>query len=112
MSERNEQGILFAWADALGNAVPELGHMFAIPNGQMRPGQPKEPGLKAGVPDLFLPAPRNGKAGLFIEMKYGRNRPNHAQANWLRWLESAGYECTVCWSAEEAIEVIRNYLEI
>ena len=32
-------------------------------------------GVKAGVPDLCLPVPMNGYAGLYIEMKYGSNKP-------------------------------------
>lgn len=69
----------------------------------------KAEGVKAGVPDLCIPIARGGYHGLFIEMKFGRNKPTDEQMKWLSTLERNGYMATVCWGAEEAIAVIEQY---
>lgn len=69
----------------------------------------KAEGVKAGVPDLCIPIARGGYHGLFVEMKFGRNKPTDEQMKWLSTLERNGYMATVCWGAEEAIAVIEQY---
>lgn len=72
MSESSEQKALIKWCEY--SKVP----IFHIPNGGTR--NPKEAaelkrqGVKPGVPDLFIPLPRGSKHGMFIEMKYGKNK--------------------------------------
>lgn len=112
MSERDEQAALFEWAELQGNITPELKLLFAIPNGQYRKGQRPEAGLKPGVPDLFLPVHRGLHYGLFVEMKYGRNKLTDEQAGWLEALAGEGYKTAVCYSFEEAKEVIERYLNL
>lgn len=60
---------------------------------------------------MSLPYPSCGRHGLYIEMKYGGNKPTAEQRRWLDELSSLGYATAVCYSAEEAIKVIMNYLE-
>ena len=72
----------------------------------------KRLGLQAGFPDLALFVPRNGKAALFIEMKVGRNKCTENQKKWIRKLLEQGYEVKVCYSCEEAIQIIKKYLNI
>lgn len=60
-------------------AIPELTWVFAVPNGGSRGSDKKSAmmvgammkaeGVKRGVSDLFVPIPRHGLSGLFIEMK-------------------------------------------
>lgn len=45
-------------------------------------------------------------------MKYGKNKCTIEQVKWLDWLYKQGYMCKVCWSSEEAIAVIKEYLGI
>ena len=94
--------------------VPDL--LLLVPNGGYRhPAEAKKlkaTGTKRGVPDLFLPVARNGKHGLYIEMKYGKNKCTIEQVKWLDWLYKQGYMCKVCWSSEEAIAVIKEYLGV
>ena len=87
--------------------------IIAIPNGGMRPkrkdGGPsaesarlKAEGVVPGVPDLFIPAWKT-----FVEMKKpGSGRLTEAQADWLAYLECAGYRAAVCYGADEAKLVI------
>lgn len=71
--EDNEQICLMEWAAAQSVKFPELSLIFHIPNGGKRNAREaarfKRMGVKADVPDLFLPVPRGDCHGLFIEMK-------------------------------------------
>lgn len=108
MSEATEQKNLIKWCEYA--KVP----IFAIPNGGKR--NPKEAvelkrqGVKPGVPDLFIPLPRGSKHGLFIEMKFGKNKTSEQQDKWLAYLSKAGYQCQVCYGCEAAVACIENYL--
>ena len=66
---------------------------------------------KAGVPDLCLPVARNGFHGLYIEMKYGKNKTTDNQKEWLKALTDQGYYTVVCYGAEEAERIIARYLQ-
>ena len=94
---------------------PCLAYLFAIPNGGKRATvtamRLKAEGVKAGVPDIFLPWPVGGWCGLWIEMKYGSNKTTEQQRDWLAWLGINGYKTEVCWGAGEAIRVIEDYLQ-
>ena len=69
----------------------------------------KRMGLRSGFPDLFVPLARGGYHGLFIEMKYGKNKTTKDQKEWLATLSAEGYACAVCYSAAEAIKIIESY---
>lgn len=111
-----EQATLIQWCNLQSCKYSELKLIFAIPNGGYRnkaeARKLKATGTKSGVPDLFLAVPRNGKYGLFIEMKVGRNKCTDNQKKWIRNLLEQGYEVKVCYSCEEAIQVIKRYLNI
>lgn len=68
-------------------------------------------GNKYGVSD-GLPVARNGKHGLYVEMKWGKNKTTDKQDWWLEQLRQQGYETAVCWSAEEAMDTIAGYLGV
>lgn len=116
MSEHDEQAELFAWAEFAAKWHPDLQRMFAIPNGGLRhkavAAKLKAEGVKAGVLDVFLPAARGGFYGLFVEMKYGKNKPTIDQKWWLENLSLGGYKTTVCYSATQAKDVIEKYLAL
>lgn len=121
-SEHSEQVAVIDWCNRNAHKYPELGLIFAIPNGGQRNKitamKLKAEGVKAGIPDLFLPVPvlnhsaLNNHCGLFIEMKFGKNKPTAKQKEWLEKLREAGYFVAVCYSAEEAIAAIKDYLRI
>lgn len=129
MSEHEHQATVIEWANLQSRTVPELALLFAIPNGGGRgksfitkKGVKLPPlnairlqkeGLKAGVPDLFLPVMRNGLGGLFIEMKDGERKSSALTSEQLIWHASlihAGYKVITCWSADEAIRELSDYL--
>lgn len=112
--EAKEQEKLFRWSELMKGKYPELGMMYHIPNGGSRnrieAAHLKAQGVKAGVPDICLPVPRGGHHGLYLELKYGKNKPTAAQTIWLRNLEKHGYAVAICWGWEKAKDVIIAYL--
>lgn len=141
-SEHAEQVELFRWANevayagfelVLSNAKkpydksklkpePTLQLLHAIPNGgargndsntnKIRGAMLKAEGVKKGVPDTFLPVPRNGYCGLYVEMKvadHKKGRPSEEQLEFLHKVGELGYAWAICYGAEEAKSVIANY---
>lgn len=114
-AEEVEQITLMRWANFQSGKYPELNLLFHIPNGGKRSkaeaARFKAAGVKAGVPDLFLPVPRGDKHGLFIEMKKVGGRLSLAQKLWMNELGRQGYAVSVCFGWEEAAETIKRYLD-
>ena len=112
--EDNEQSALFDWAKMSHGRYPELAFFFSIPNGGYRPIvtalKMKATGTLKGVCDTFLPVARHGKNGLFIELKIHPNKPSPEQLEFIDFVTQQGYLAVICWSAEEAIQTIEDYL--
>ena len=112
--EHQAQVAVFTWAAMAKAEFPELGRLFAIPNGGARnivtAKNLKAEGVKPGIPDLMLAVARHGKHGLFIEMKIKPNKLSALQEAEILALNDAGYLAVVCWSSHEAIDVLQKYL--
>lgn len=112
--EDTEQIGVIEWAEWHTSQYPELKLLHHIPNGGKRnaveAARLKAMGVKAGVPDLFLPVARGGYAGFYIEMKYGKNKPTGKQNEWIAALRQQGYKATVCYSGAEATHELESYL--
>lgn len=113
-SESEEQKVLFDWAALQSAAYPDLKFMYHVPNEGKRTKYTgnllKREGLKKGVPDICLPTPKGKYHGLYIEMKFGKNKPTKDQLEYLVYLGGQGYRVAVCYSAAEAIDLILEYL--
>lgn len=111
--EHQHQRKLFKWAKRVELSYPGLNLMFAIPNGGYRGFKEglklKEEGVKAGVPDIFLPVPLGGYAGLWIEMKAEGGKVAQRQGEWITALLQQGYRVEVAVGFEEAKRVIDEY---
>ena len=95
----------------------ELKLIFAVPNGGKRnittATRLKMEGVKPGVPDLMLPVARHGFHGLFIEMKRDPSiQLDPKQQIWKEDLEEQGYFVVKCGESEDAITVLKSYMEI
>ena len=115
ISEDREQQALFEWMARQAAKHPELAWAFAVPNGartnMTQAIKLKRTGMKAGVPDVFIPAMRGNYGGLFIEMKRqdgGIVSPE--QKRYMAALTNLGYKCVVAKGVEAAIKEITEYL--
>jgi len=113
--EREEQRYLLRWANMRSATLPGLDMLFHVPNGGARDirvaAQLKSEGVKKGVPDLFLMAPRGGYHGLAIELKRrGGGRVSPEQKDWIERLNAQGYRATVCFGWNDARQTIEAYL--
>lgn len=115
MSEAQEQTYLFNWIAFARGKTPELDLLFHIPNEGKRDKRTgarlKAQGMRPGVPDLCLPVPTSQFHGLYIELKFGSNKPTAEQIRWLDALKRQGYKTAVCYGWEEAKDTILNYLQ-
>lgn len=144
-SEHAEQVELFRWANEVAYAgfelvlskakkpydvnklrpEPSLKLMHAIPNGgargndsitnKIRGAMFKAEGVKKGVPDIFLPVPKLGYCGLYIEMKVAdksKAKISKEQLAFMNAVHDLGYCCEVCYGAEHAKEIICKWYEV
>ena len=92
--------------------------IHSIPNGQNIPShqgrkKAKGEGLLAGVSDLFIPVPKGGKHGLYIEMKAkGKTKCSVSpeQKAFIEYAHWQGYAAEWCAGADAAIKIINDYM--
>ncbi len=112
--EHRMQTQVVEWADLQARAIPALACLYAVPNSAVRSkgdaGRMIEEGMRTGVPDLVLPVARGGFHALYIEMKRHPNKVSDNQQKWIERLRAQGNRVEVCWSANEAITLLRSYL--
>lgn len=115
-SEDTEQINVIQWAGWNMNRYPELKWLHHCPNGGSRNRNEavkfKQMGVRAGVSDLCLPYPKGMYCGLYIEMKYGDNRLQDTQKEFLADMAEAGHFVVTCYSAEEAVRILEEYLAL
>lgn len=115
-TEAQEQTALFQWASMMEGRIPELRLMHHVANGGTRnPIEAvhlKQQGVKAGIPDVFLPVARGRFHGLYIEMKRRKGgRVSLEQRAMIEALRGQGYRCEVCKGWEEARNTITEYMK-
>jgi hypothetical protein len=115
--ESLEQEMVFYWARANEKAHPELKWLHSSLNGvRLRPMQAvraKKQGMKKGIADIFLPVKRDKFSGLYIELKRLKGSTTSLeQKEFLRFVRDQGYFAEICLGANEAIKLIKKYLEI
>ncbi len=115
-SEDTEQITVMQWAQYNIGHYPELKWLYHCPNGGSRNRAEavklKQMGVKAGVSDLCLPYQRGIYCGLYIEMKYGDNRLQGTQKEFLKDMEEAGHFVATCYSAEAAVTILKKYITL
>lgn len=113
--EDTEQKIIFEWA----GYHPHLRWLMAIPNGGNRDPREaarlKAQGVKAGVADMFLPIPNGEHCGLWVELKRrqqdGPSRTSPKQRLFLADMADKNYHTAICYGADDAIRVIKEYCD-
>jgi len=113
--EAIEQERVIKWARDNENNYPFLWLLHSSLNGvklsKNQAGRAKTQGMLSGVPDLFLPVPKKGFHGLFIEMKSQQGRVSVSQSRFLSVTNELGYQSIVCYSSEDAIEKIKEEIK-
>lgn len=103
------------WADLAAGRYPLLRRMIHVPNGGKRSkgeaGKMKAMGVKKGVPDLLLPLPSGGYAGLAVELKAHGGKVTSEQDEWLDCFGQAGWLTGVCYSLQEFIDLAGRFLD-
>lgn len=117
-SEANEQSAFFQYAEH----VKELKWMHSSLNGAMLYGTEKQraiqwnklkaQGAKKGVHDIFLPKARGVYFGMFVEMKFGKNKMTAEQIEYAKDLAADGYCMFICYNSGEAIDAVKMYLNL
>lgn len=114
--EADEQKSFVLAAKVLAAEYSDLDLLHHIPNGEYRPGATaaklSDMGVKAGVPDFFLPVARGEFHGLYIELKRQRGgKLSGKQSEMIERLRSNGYCVQVCHGAREAVDATIIYLQ-
>lgn len=112
--EEQEQTAFFDYCRAMSHVHSGYALAFAIPNERKASIQRriamKRAGLTKGIPDICVPVGNDKFNALFIEMKVKPNRASPEQMDILRKLNAVGNYAVICWSADEAIEIITKYI--
>ena len=108
--EHDEQVAFIQWCDYKHIKV------FAIPNGSNKSKAAqrkfKAEGLRAGIPDLFIPIVSKKYAGLFVEMKRKKGSvTSDIQKWWIELLNIQGYKAEIAKGCDEAIRITEEYLK-
>lgn len=115
--EAQDQANFIEWTHYVYRRFPESFPMLRLIHASMNAGKRsikqggrlKAQGLLAGVCDLFLPVPRNGKCGLFIELKIEGGKVSKEQAAFIRDVIDMGYDAHVCYGFKAAVAVVKSY---
>ena len=115
-TESAEQQTIFEWSRLNYGKYPELEHLFfAVPNGgsrhKLEAYSLKRQGVKSGISDMTIQVARGGYHGLWIELKVGKNRASENQEKFINEIKKQGYYAEVIWGAENAIDLIKKYLD-
>ena len=116
-TEHAEQVRVIEWSQTpfVRRKYPEIEMLYHTPNGGARDAvvgrRLKDAGTRRGIPDLFLPVPRQPFHGLYLELK---RRDGGTVSDFQRWwierLRAQGFRCEVCHGADAAIKAITEYL--
>lgn len=116
--ERAEQAEVIVWSlHTVINGIRVGDYLTHVPNEGKRGPQARkdfvELGGRSGYPDLILDVPTPRYPGLRIEMKAPKDKQSYvteSQKECHAMLRAMGYRVEVCYGAEEAKTVIRDYL--
>lgn len=115
-TEHAHQAAVFCWIRRKAQYYPQLEFAFAVPNGGSRDritaGKLKAEGVTPGVFDFVVPYPMEPYHGLFIEMKKPGGVVSTEQKKFGKIMVSRGYQCFVCYSWDDAVQKISDYLQI
>lgn len=114
--EYESQVLVIAWARQNQVKYPQLRLLFAVPNASRSPVQfrvkLKRQGLVSGIPDMIMSCPSGPYHSLMIELKAPQGRLSPEQKAIHPILQEYGNCVRVCYSAQEAIQTLVDYLTL
>ena len=137
--EEEEQASFFDYLAGQMRDHPWLVVAHAVPNGGARPARTvmrrgkacrvsvegqklKRQGLRKGVPDVSIPAPRGPYHGLYIEFKRlpyldakghkVKESLSPEQRAYRRWLTALGFLVVTCFGKDDAVTILHYYAAI
>lgn len=119
-SEHQIQTAFFKWVRLAEKVHPVLKLIFAVPNAGKRSYRTASmmisEGLRSGVCDVIVPVSRHGFCGLAIEFKVAggdaRKKLTENQDEFIAGLTKENWLVSVLTDSEEAIRIVKNYLDI
>jgi len=108
----SEDDIQIAFIRTAKVMFPKLGKLLyhACNEGKRNPRRSKAIGIESGVADIHLAIPNKNYHSLYIEFKSGKNKQTPEQIEFQKQVTSVGNHYVVCYSAVEAIDILREYL--
>jgi hypothetical protein len=109
MAKASEHGEQVMFIKAFEERWPEH-RILSIPNGArtnsiQQATKLKREGLRAGVPDLFIPA-----LNVWIEMKTLKGKVSADQRDWIEYLESIDHHVIVGYGARDAYSKLLQFM--
>lgn len=114
-SELTEQIRVMQWCKSMEAYDKDYSLIYHVPNEGNRNRKTGsnlvKAGLKKGVPDICVAVPKMGMHGLYIELKKDKqSKVSKEQIEWIKKLSHQKYIATVCYGADEAINLIAAYM--
>jgi len=114
-SELTEQIRVMQWCKSMEAYDKDYSLIYHVPNEGNRNRKTGsnlvKAGLKKGVPDICVAVPKMGMHGLYIELKKDKqSKVSKEQIEWIKKLSHQKYIATVCYGADEAINLIASYM--
>lgn len=107
------QSAVIQWARLQTPSLLALAALFAVPNGaRVTPSvasRLRKEGMRAGIPDVLLPVPADGYAGLAVELKTSTGQASKDQRAWHSALRAMGHRVEICRTIESACAVLREH---
>jgi len=114
--EEQIQADYFDWINKVGSRqFMELEYAYHCPNevgtrNRVEAIKLAKMGVRPGVPDVFIPVPKRGYHGCYIEFKAGKNETSKAQDKYIEYLEKQGYACAILHAWKTAADFTVSYL--
>jgi len=114
MKEDSELIKFFNWVQINEKFDPRLSTIYHIANERRTSHHQgkifKQKGVRPGIPDVHVPIPSGMYPGLYIEFKVRPGTLSEPQKKMIKTLLNIGHLVVVAWSAQEAIDIVCEYL--
>jgi len=115
LSSDSELIKIFEFVDLMSNTDPRYQVIFNADNqhrvSYLKSRMLKRKGLREGVPKIVIPIPSSGYHSLWVELLVKPNKLNYEQSKFIDLLILLGHCARICYSATEAIELIKEYIK-